>query len=78
MVKQTSSEDRVYAWDDRPDFLPMQVNAWRRLLYPTPALYTASDENKAKPMNDLKESTEDDCGQSQKVANGRMLRKLDQ
>ena len=56
MVKQqTSSEDRVYAWDDRPDF----YRASERLAptsLSTPTLYTASDENKTKLMNDLKEN----------------------
>ena len=68
MVKQqTSSEDRVYAWDDRPDF----YRASERLA-PTslsiPTLYTASDENKTKLMNDLKENQPKMIVVNQKVA----------
>ena len=68
MVKQqTSSEDRVYAWDDRPDF----YRASERLAptsLSTPTLYTASDENKTKLMNDLKENQPKMIVVNQKVA----------
>ena len=71
MVKQqTSSEDRVYAWDDRPDFYraserlaPTSINS---------TLYTASDENKTKLMNDLKENQPKMIVVNQKVASGQM------
>ena len=51
--QQTSSEDRVYAWDDRPDFYRVSERLAPTSLS-TPTLYTASDENKTKLMNDLK------------------------
>ena len=51
--QQTSSEDRVYAWDDRPDFYRASERLAPTSLV-TPTLYTASDENKTKLMNDLK------------------------
>jgi len=53
--QQTSSEDRVYAWDDRPDFYRASERLAPTSLV-TPTLYTASDENKTKLMNDLKEN----------------------
>ncbi|KXT85233.1 hypothetical protein [Streptococcus oralis] len=65
--QQTSSEDRVYAWDDRPDF----YRASERLAptsLSTPTLYTASDENKTKLMNDLKENQPKMIVVNQKVA----------
>lgn len=65
--QQTSSEDRVYAWDDRPDF----YRASERLAptsIVTPTLYTASDENKTKLMNDLKENQPKMIMVNQKVA----------
>lgn len=53
--KETNVEDRVYAWDNRPEFyLESERLAPSSLLNPT--LYTASDENKTKLMNDLKEN----------------------
>ena len=56
MVKQqTSSEDRVYAWDDRPDFYRASERLAPTSLV-TPTLYTASDENKTRLVNDLKEN----------------------
>ena len=65
--QQTSFEDRVYAWDDRPDF----YRASERLAptsLSTPTLYTASDENKTKLMNDLKENQPKMIVVNQKVA----------
>ena len=65
--QQTSSEDRVYAWDDRPDF----YRASERLAptsLSTPTLYTANDENKTKLMNDLKENQPKMIVVNQKVA----------
>ena len=65
--QQTSSEDRVYAWDDRPDF----YRASERLVptsLVTPTLYTASDENKTKLINDLKENQPKMIMVNQKVA----------
>ena len=53
--QQTSSEDRVYAWDDRPDFYRASERLAPTSLV-TPTLYTASDENKSKLVNDLKET----------------------
>ena len=53
--QQTSSEDRVYAWDDRPDFYQASERLAPSSLV-TPTLYTASDENKMKLVNDLKEN----------------------
>ena len=53
--QQTSSEDRVYAWDDRPDFYRASERLAPSSLV-TPTLYTASDENKTKLVNDLKEN----------------------
>ena len=65
--QQTSSEDRVYAWDNRPDF----YRASERLApssLATPTLYTASDENKTKLVNDLKENQPKMILVNQKVA----------
>ena len=53
--QQTSSEDRVYAWDDRPDFYRASERLAPTSLV-TPTLYTASDENKTRLVNDLKEN----------------------
>ena len=53
--QQTSSEDRVYAWDDRPDFYRASERLAPTSLV-TPILYTASDENKTRLVNDLKEN----------------------
>ena len=53
--QQTSSENRVYAWDDRPDFYRASERLAPSSLV-TPTLYTASDENKTKLVNDLKEN----------------------
>ena len=51
--QQTSSEDRVYAWDDRPDFYRVSERLAPSSLV-TPTLYTASDENKTKLENQPK------------------------
>ena len=68
MVKQqTSSEDRVYAWDDRSDFYRASERLAPTSLV-TPTLYTASDENKTKLMNDLKENQPKMIMVNQKVA----------
>ena len=68
MVKQqTSSEDRVYAWDDRPDFYRASERLAPSSLV-TPTLYTASDENKTKLVNDLKENQPKMILVNQKVA----------
>ena len=68
MVKQqTSSEDRVYAWDDRSDFYRASERLAPTSLV-TPTLYTASDENKTKLMNDLKENQPKMIVVNQKVA----------
>ena len=68
MVKQqTSSEDRVYAWDDRPDFYRASERLAPTSLV-TPTLFTASDENKTKLMNDLKENQPKMIMVNQKVA----------
>ena len=53
--QQTSSEDCVYAWDDRPDFYRASERLAPTSLV-TPTLYTASDENKTRLVNDLKEN----------------------
>ena len=53
--QQTSSEDRVYAWDDRPDLYRASERLAPTSLV-TPTLYTASDENKTRLVNDLKEN----------------------
>lgn len=65
--QQTSSEDRVYAWDDRPDFYRASERLAPTSLV-TPTLYTASDENKTKLMNDLKENQPKMIMVNQKVA----------
>ena len=65
--QQTSSEDRVYAWDDRPDFYRASERLAPTSLV-TPTLYTASDENKTKLMNDLKENQPKMLMVNQKVA----------
>ncbi len=65
--QQTSSEDRVYAWDDRPDFYRASERLASTSLS-TPTLYTASDENKTKLMNDLKENQPKMIVVNQKVA----------
>ena len=65
--QQTSSEDRVYAWDDRPDFYRTSERLAPTSLV-TPTLYTASDENKTKLMNDLKENEPKMIVVNQKVA----------
>ena len=65
--QQTSSEDRVYAWDDRPDFYRTSERLAPTSLS-TPTLYTASDENKTKLMNDLKENQPKMIVVNQKVA----------
>ena len=65
--QQTSSEDRVYAWDDRPDFYRASERLAPTSLV-TPTLYTASDENKTKLMNDLKENQPKMIVVNQKVA----------
>lgn len=65
--QQTSSEDRVYAWDDRPDFYRASERLAPTSLV-TPTLYTASDENKTKLVNDLKEKQPKMIMVNQKVA----------
>ena len=65
--QQTSSEDRVYAWDDRPDFYRASERLAPTSLV-TPTLYTVSDENKTKLMNDLKENQPKMIMVNQKVA----------
>ena len=65
--QQTSSEDRVYAWDDRPNFYRASERLAPTSLV-TPTLYTASDENKTKLMNDLKENQPKMIMVNQKVA----------
>ena len=65
--QQTSSEDRVYAWDDRPDFYRASERLAPSSLV-TPTLYTASDENKTKLVNDLKENQPKMILVNQKVA----------
>ena len=65
--QQTSSEDRVYAWDDRSDFYRASERLAPTSLV-TPTLYTASDENKTKLMNDLKENQPKMIMVNQKVA----------
>ncbi|MCY7061892.1 damage-inducible protein CinA [Streptococcus oralis] len=65
--QQTSSEDRVYAWDDRSDFYRASERLAPTSLV-TPTLYTASDENKTKLMNDLKENQPKMILVNQKVA----------
>ena len=65
--QQTSSEDRVYAWDDRPDFYRTSERLAPTSLV-TPTLYTASDENKTKLVNDLKENQPKMILVNQKVA----------
>ena len=65
--QQTSSEDRVYAWDDRPDLYRASERLAPTSLV-TPTLYTASDENKTKLMNDLKENQPKMIMVNQKVA----------
>ena len=65
--QQTSYEDRVYAWDDRPDFYRTSERLAPTSLS-TPTLYTASDENKTKLMNDLKENQPKMIVVNQKVA----------
>ena len=68
MVKQqTSSEDRVYAWDDRPDFYQASERLAPSSLV-TPTLYIASDENKTRLVNDLKENQPKMIMVNQKVA----------
>ena len=65
--QQTSSEDRVYAWDNRPDFYRASERLAPSSLV-TPTLYTASDENKTKLVNDLKENQPKMILVNQKVA----------
>ena len=65
--QQTSSEDRVYAWDNRPDFYRASERLAPSSLV-TPTLYTASDENKTKLVNDLKENQPKMILINQKVA----------
>ena len=65
--QQTSSEDRVYAWDNRPDFYRASERLTPSSLV-TPTLYTASDENKTKLVNDLKENQPKMILVNQKVA----------
>ena len=65
--QQTSSEDRVYAWDDRPDFYRASERLAPTSLV-TPTLYTASDENKTRLVNDLKENQPKMILVNQKVA----------
>ena len=65
--QQTSSEDRVYAWDDRPDLYRASERLAPTSLV-TPTLYTASDENKTRLVNDLKENQPKMILVNQKVA----------
>ena len=65
--QQTSSENRVYAWDDRPDFYRASERLAPTSLV-TPTLYTASDENKTRLVNDLKENQPKMILVNQKVA----------
>lgn len=52
--QQTSSEDRVYAWDDRPDFYRASERLSPSAIL-SPLHYTATEENRNKLLNDLKE-----------------------
>ena len=72
MVKQqTSSEDRVYA-----GMIVLIPTVQSERLAPTslstPTLYTASDENKTKLMNDLKENQPKMIVVNQKLPGGQM------
>lgn len=73
--EQTAAGDRIYAWDDRPNlYLDSGRLAATSIL--TPTLYTASEENKTKLVNDLKENQPKLIVVNQRVALWEEIEKL--